>query len=142
MIISLRVAIAKSYAISGFGLAIAKTIGLGAIDNNISADMTSAADNPINTSESFTASARVWISRSVAYCAFILSRFSLSVRITPLLSSITMFSLLAPTEIYIAVQDIAAAPAPLTTIFTLEISFPIISQALIKAAPEMIAVPC
>ena len=109
---------------------------------NISAVKTSAADKPIKTSASFTASAKVEISRSVAHSALEGSKLSLSERITPLLSNITMFSLVAPTEIYIPVHEIAAAPAPLTTIFTLEISFPCNSQALIKAAPDIIAVPC
>ena len=36
----------------------------------------------------------------------------------------------------------AAAPAPLTTIFTLWISLPTISKAFLSAAAEIIAVPC
>ncbi len=36
----------------------------------------------------------------------------------------------------------AAAPAPFTTILTLEISLSTISKAFSRAAPEIIAVPC
>ena len=35
-----------------------------------------------------------------------------------------------------------AAPAPLTTTFTLSISFPVKSKAFIIPAVEIIAVPC
>ena len=69
-------------------------------------------------------------------------KFSLSFLITPLLSSITIFSFFAPKERYNLAHDIAAAPAPLTTIFTESISFSAISKAFIKAAAEIIAVPC
>ena len=64
------------------------------------------------------------------------------VEITPLLSHMMMFSFLAPNIIYSFVQEMEAAPAPFTTIFTSSIFFPAISSALIKPAPEMIAVPC
>ncbi|MNQ89967.1 hypothetical protein D3C85_1052920 [compost metagenome] len=53
-----------------------------------------------------------------------------------------MFSFLAPKETYNLVQEIAAAPAPLTTILILSIFFLMISQAFNKAAAEIIAVPC
>ncbi len=109
---------------------------------SISGVITSAADRPMNTSALLTASAKVWISRSVAHSAFVASKTSLSLRITPLLSNITIFSFLAPTATYIAVQEIAAAPAPFTTILRSAIFLPCNSEALISAAPEMIAVPC
>ena len=64
------------------------------------------------------------------------------VEITPLLSHIMMFSFFAPNIIYNFVQEMEAAPAPFTTIFTSSIFFPAISSALIKPAPEIMAVPC
>ena len=54
----------------------------------------------------------------------------------------TIFSIFAPNLRYKRVQDIAAAPAPLTTIFTSAISFSMISKAFFNAAAEIMAVPC
>ncbi len=54
----------------------------------------------------------------------------------------TIFSTFAPKARYNLVHEIAAAPAPETTIFTSPISLFISSKALIRAAAEMIAVPC
>ena len=53
-----------------------------------------------------------------------------------------MFDRLAPKARYNFVQEIAAAPAPETTILTDSIYFSANSNALSKAAAEMIAVPC
>ena len=96
----------------------------------------------MKTSEPFIASSKEFTLRSVANSAFCELRLGLSLRITPLLSHIIIFSFFAPNFTYIRVHEMAAAPAPFTTIFTLEISFSAISRALIKAAPEIIAVPC
>ena len=96
----------------------------------------------MNTSEPFTASSRVRRLRSVANSAFCSVRLGASLRITPLLSHITIFLGLAPKATYKRVQEIAAAPAPFTTICALAMSLPTISKALTRAAAEMIAVPC
>ncbi len=53
-----------------------------------------------------------------------------------------IFSNLAPNFIYNFVHAIAAAPAPLMTILTFDISFAVISSAFSKAAELIIAVPC
>ena len=99
-------------------------------------------DSPINTSASFIASSKVSIFLCVANSAFSLVRFSLSFLITPLLSSITIFSRFAPHDWYKREHDIAAAPAPLITILTSSIFFSANSNAFINAAAEIIAVPC
>ncbi len=78
----------------------------------------------------------------VINCCFVISRFSLLLLMTPLLSSITMFSFFAPSERYNLVQAIAEAPAPLTTIFTLSIFLSTNINAFSNAALEIIAVPC
>ena len=61
---------------------------------------------------------------------------------TPLESHIKTFSFFRPSSRYNFVHAIAAAPAPLTTTFTSSIFLWAISKALIKAAAEIIAVPC
>ena len=96
----------------------------------------------MNTSAPFTASSRVCTSRSVANSAFWAVRFAASFLMTPLLSHITILRGSAPKATYKRVQEIAAAPAPFTTMLTLLISLPTISSALISAAADMIAVPC
>ena len=78
----------------------------------------------------------------VAKAFFSLLKFFLSDLITPLLSSITIFFFFAPNAIYNFEHDMAAAPAPETTILTLSISLFAICKALISAAHEIIAVPC
>ena len=89
------------------------------------------------------ASASVCMSvRSVAkyfFCSFRSVRVLL---ITPLLSSMTIFSRRAPSDTYSLVQDTADAPAPFTTIFTSSIFFPATCRAFTNPALEMIAVPC
>ena len=60
----------------------------------------------------------------------------------PLLSNKKIFSFFKPKLTYSFKHEIAAAPAPLTTTFTLSIFFLAISRALINAAEEIIAVPC
>ena len=54
----------------------------------------------------------------------------------------TTFSRLAPNAKYKRVQEIAAAPAPLTTILTSSIFLSESSNAFNNAAAEIIAVPC
>ena len=133
---------AKSYAISGSGFAIAKTIGSFAIASNIAGFTTSATESPMKTSASTIASSSVSIFLSVANSSFSADKFSLSLRITPLLSSITIFLALAPKALYNLVQETAAAPAPLITMRTSSIFFLVISNAFNKAAADIIAVPC
>ena len=100
-------------------------------------------ERPRNTSAPQMASSSVCMSlRSVAKRRFCSVRFGRSEVITPWLSSITMFSLSAPKAMYILVHEMAAAPAPLTTIFTSSIFFPATSSALSSPAADMIAVPC
>ena len=142
MIISSLVATAISYSISGTGFAIAKTIGFFAIDKSISGVTIFPLDKPIKISALCIASSNVCRSLSVANSAFCVVRFPLSFRMTPLLSHMTTFSLCTPNFKYKRVQEIAAAPAPFTTIFTALISFSVISIAFFKAAAEIIAVPC
>ena len=133
---------ALSYAISGFGLANAKTIGFSFMERTISTLNTSALESPRNTSAPRIASSKVSISRSVINCFFDSFR---SVRfwfITPRLSTITIFSFFAPNIMYNFVHELAEAPAPLTTIFTFSIFLPCISSAFNNPAPDIIAVPC
>ena len=89
------------------------------------------------------ASAKVFISvRSVANCFFAGDKSVRLVLMTPLLSTMTMFSFLMPNPMYNFVQELAAAPAPLTTSFASSIFFPCMSRAFKSPAPEIIAVPC
>ena len=143
MITSGRAAIASSYEISGTGLANANTIGFSFIERIISCESILPFDSPTNTSAPLIASSNVWTSRrSVANNAFCGVRFSRSEVMTPLESSITIFSFLTPNATYIFVHEIAAAPAPFTTSLTLLIFLPATSKAFFKPAAEMIAVPC
>ena len=138
-----RLAMASSYDISGTGFASANTIGCSAIERIMSCVSTLPFESPTNTSAPFIASSSVCTSRlSVAKSFFCSVRFSLSLVITPLESSISMFSVLAPSATYIFVHDMAAAPAPFTTIFTLAMSLPFTSSAFLSPAADIIAVPC
>ncbi len=139
---SLRAAMASSYFISGCGLAMAKTIGFLAIVLSIFGVRTSATDSPRKTSAPLIASSRVEIFLSVANSLLYLFRSFLFLVITPLLSTMTTFSSFIPKETYSLVQDIAAAPAPLTTSLRSSIFFPASSVAFNKPAPVMMAVPC
>ena len=134
--------IAKSYAISGFGFAIAKTMGFFFIDNNIFGVTIFSLERPIKISELIMASSKVFIFLFVANSFFSLDSSFLLDLITPLLSVIIMFLGSIPKALYILVHEIAAAPAPQTTIFTFSIFFSTISKAFNKAAEEIIAVPC
>ena len=110
--------------------------------SNISGVKISATERPTNTSAFLTASSKESSFLAVANSAFSTERFSLSFRITPLLSTITIFSSLAPRALYNRVQEIAAAPAPLITIETSSNFLFAISKAFKSAAAEIIAVPC
>ncbi|MNE48835.1 hypothetical protein D3C80_1433230 [compost metagenome] len=97
----------------------------------------------MKTSAFFIASSSDETSRlSVANSRLASSKPARSERITPLLSVITIFSLRAPNDAYRRVHDIAAAPAPQTTILTSSIFFFCNSSAFNNAAAEMMAVPC
>ena len=89
------------------------------------------------------ASSNVCTSRRSVAKNFLLSvKLGRSLVITPLLSSIKMFSFRAPNATYSFVQEVAEAPAPFTTILTFSIFFPATSNAFNKPADEMMAVPC
>ena len=103
----------------------------------------SALDKPINTSEFFNASSKLLIFTFFEMNSFFSSdKSSLFEFIGPLLSNIMIFFFFTPRATYILAQDIAAAPAPHMTILIFSISFLARSNALISAAPEIIAVPC
>ena len=140
--ISSRTEQAKLYSISGSGFAIAKTIGLAFIAFNMSTFTISAFDKPINTSALTIASSRVWTSIAVANSFFSGVKDVRSLRITPLLSVMIIFSSCAPKALYRRVQETAAAPAPEITMRTSLIFLSANSNAFNKAAHEMIAVPC
>ena len=142
MITSSLVFIAKVYLISGFGLAIAKTMGFLDIDKSIFEVIIFALESPIKTSAFFNACSKVLTFFFVANSFFSADKFSLSVLITPLLSVIMIFSDCIPKALYILVQEMAAAPAPQTTVLTFSIFLLAISRAFKRAAAEIIAVPC
>ena len=75
-----------------------------------------ALESPIKTSAFFIASSKVSIFFSVANSFFSLDNSCLSDLITPLLSVMIIFLGSKPNALYIRVQEIAAAPAPQTTI--------------------------
>ena len=96
----------------------------------------------MKTSAPFTASANSILGPLTAYFNCNSESAGLSFVKSPLLLYIKMFSTFTPNKTYRSVQAIAADPAPETTIFTSSAFFPAISRALIKAAEEIIAVPC
>ncbi len=120
----------------------AKTIGFFAIDSSIRGDTISAIESPTKTSASTMASSKVSIFLSVANSFLDSARLSASFRMTPLLSSMTIFSSFAPNALYNLVHETAAAPAPLITIRTSDIFLLASSNAFNKAAAEIMAVPC
>ena len=142
MIISLRVAIAKLYSISGFGLAIAKTIGFSDMLKSISGVKTSAVERPKNKSQPFIASAKLIGSQSLAYLRCNSEIEGLSFVNKPLLLNMYTFSGFIPKSTYKSAQAIAAEPAPETTILISSAFLSANSKALSKAAEEIIAVPC
>ncbi|MNE54451.1 hypothetical protein D3C80_1492290 [compost metagenome] len=96
----------------------------------------------MKTSAPFTASSKGILAPSIAYFNCKFDNAGLSFVKSPLLLYIKMFSTFTPSETYKSVQAIAADPAPETTIFTSSAFLPANSSALIKAAEEIIAVPC
>ena len=117
-------------------------MGFFAMDFSMAGVTILAIDKPMNTSAPSMASFRVFTSIAVANSAFSLVRCSRSLRMTPLLSVMMMFSLLAPKALYKRVHEIAAAPAPEMTMRTSSIFLSDNSKALSRAAQEMMAVPC
>ena len=118
-------------------------MGFFAIDKSISLVIIFAIDKPIKTSEPSIASDKVLIEvLCVMNFCFSVVRLVLSIFIGPLLSNMIIFSFFKPRAKYILAHEIAAAPAPQITILTSSIFFSASSRALIKAAPEIIAVPC
>ena len=133
---------AKSYAISGSGLAMANTIGSLAMLLIMSWDRILALDNPTKTSAFFKASSKVFVLVSLTKNCLYSSRSVLSLFKVPLLSSMIKFSFLTPRAINNLLQLIALAPAPFTTIFISDIDLFTTSSAFNNAAPLIIAVPC
>ena len=112
------------------------------IDCNISGVSTSATERPRNTSAFLIASSSVVMFLLVAK-GFLRSFKSVrAVLITPFESTITIFSSFAPNAMYSLVQELAAAPAPFTTMRMSSIFLPLISSALSSPQAEMMAVPC
>ena len=140
IITSSLTATTSSGKISGTGFAKAKMIGSLFIDATISFVTTPGLERPKNISAPFIASAKVLSSVSSANSTFSGVRSVLFEWMTPLLSIITMC--FAPSALYILAHAMPAAPAPLTTIFILDISLPEISIAFIMPALVIIAVPC
>src|SRR5665647_2433418 len=101
------VSIASSNEISGLGFAIAKTIGLSAIDASISFVIVHAADRPRKRSAPFTACCRVSRFLLVMNSCLYLFRSFLFVLIIPFESAITIFDFLTPRETYTLEQEIA-----------------------------------
>ena len=102
-----------------------------------------AIDRPIKISEPSIASDKVFTEvLCVMNFCFSVVRLVLSTFIGPLLSNMIIFSFFKPRARYILAHEIAAAPAPQITILTSSIFFSASSRAFIKAAPEIIAVPC
>src|SRR5659263_756431 len=99
----------------------AKTTGLGAMVLSMSLLSILATDRPRKTSASLTASASVLTSRSVIHSFLYLLRSVLFLLMTPLLSTMTMFSFFTPRATYRRVHELAAAPAPHTTTLMSEI---------------------
>ena len=129
--------------ISGSGFAIAKTIGFSDIDLSISTLIISAFDNPIKTSAPFNASSKLLTFIFLVINSFFsFDKLSLLMLIGPLLSNMIILSFLTPNATYILAHEIAAAPAPQITILIFLMSFFASSRAFIRAAPEIIAVPC
>ncbi len=141
MIASERTAATSSGVISGSGLAIAKMIGLAAIDAIISGLTAPFWLRPRNRSAPTIASARVRASVTAAWADF--HWFMPSVRpakMTPLVSHMTTSR--TPSSLISSVQAMALAPAPLTTILISLALRPVRWSALIRPAAAMIAVPC
>ena len=129
--------------ISGSGFAIAKTIGFSDIDLSISTLIISDFDNPIKTSAPFNASSKLLTFIFLVINSFFsFDKLSLLMLIGPLLSNMIILSFLTPNATYILAHEIAAAPAPQITILIFLMSFFASSRAFIRAAPEIIAVPC
>ena len=134
---------ASSGVISGSGLAMAKMIGLSAMEATISGVSAPLTLRPKNASAPTIAWASVRASVFTAWADF--HWFMPSVRpcqTTPLVSHSTMFCGCAPMAFSSSTQAMAAAPAPLTTSFTAFSSRPVRWQALISPAAATMAVPC
>ena len=112
------------------------------IDKSILVVIIFPFESPIKTSAFFKACSKVLMFFFVANSFFSDDKSVLSALITPLLSVMIIFSNCIPKALYILVQEIAAAPAPQTTVLTFSIFLPAISSAFKRAAAEIIAVPC
>ena len=138
-----RAARAFSGVISGSGLAMAKMIGLSAIDLTMSAVTAPATETPKKTSAPFIASSSVRSLVSIAWADFHwFMPASRPAWITPSVSHSVTWSCATPMALRSSMQAIPAAPAPLATMRTFLMSRPVMSSALIIPAAAMMAVPC
>ncbi len=143
MMASSRISATSSGVISGSGLAMAKMIGLSAIERTMSAVSAPFTDRPKKTSAPSIASASVRALVSTAWSSF--HSFIPSLRplwTTPLVSQSRMLSALKPIAFISDRQAMPAAPAPLQTSFVAAMSRPVRSSAFMRPAMAMIAVPC
>ncbi len=117
-------------------------IGFFAILLTIFWETTPPTDNPTKTSAPTIASSKDANPFSCANSSLYLFKSFLSFDKQPLESNMYIFLCFAPARTYNLLQEIAEAPAPLTTILTSARFLPVTSTALINAAQLMIAVPC
>jgi hypothetical protein len=121
----------------------AKMIGCGAICSTRSAVRAPLTDRPMKTSAPARASASVRLSVSTAWADF--HWFMSSVRPrhrTPTRSTAMTLSGRTPMALISSSVAMPAAPGPFSTTFTSLMSRPLMAQALIRPAAQMIAVPC
>ena len=134
---------ASSGMISGTGLAMGNTMPQRMV-RTISAVTRPGRDTPMKASAPLRASARVPCSCARLEMWEISSWPGLSpgspAQMTPLMSHIT--TLPKPIRMSSFPMAMPAAPAPLMTILTLPISFPVTLMALSRAAATTMAVPC
>src|SRR5690606_8297705 len=142
MITSGREAWASSGLISGSGLEQAKTMGFSAISLSSAGCSRFGPDRPTNTSAPLIASVRVRLSVSLAKMALCSFRSSRPAWITPLRSTMLIFSTAAPRLMSSFMQATAAAPAPRQTILASSSFLSASSSALSMAAAVTMAVPC
>ena len=138
-----RTAWTSSGVISGSGLAIAKMIGRAAMVFTWSWVRVPLADRPMNTSAPLMASVRSRASVSTAWALFHwLISSGRPRQSTPLRSTAMTLSWRTPIALISSMVAIPAAPGPFSTTRISARLRPVISQALIRPAAVMIAVPC
>jgi hypothetical protein len=143
MMASLRTSATSSGVISGSGLAMAKMIGLSAIDFTISLVTAPLTESPKNTSApaSACASVRADVRTAAAPTSTGSCRRCGPGRLRPWCREM-MLSGVKPIALSSSRQAMPAAPAPLHTSLVDLMSRPVRSSALISPAAAMMAVPC